>query len=158
MSAGIRVELEGLEDIEALLDSMSPRDSKKFISKATAEGAKYLKPKVVAETPWPAYKRAVTRGAAKRDKPAQIVKYDAKKAPFRHIMIGGSRDHSTKRVRGGKSGIQHFVDGGLEKFSRGHDVRGVTGTPVMDRVADRHGNAALDRVEDYLVKAFGLDE
>jgi len=128
-------------------------------SKALQEGAKYLKPKLKAETPWRSYKRAVTRGAAKKGvKPAQIVKYDAKKAPFRHIMVGGSRDHSTRLKRGGKHDLQIFEDGGITKYSRGHDVRGVKGDDTIRRVANRYGDSTLDRVEDYLVKAFGLDE
>jgi hypothetical protein len=155
---GLSIKLEGLEDIEALLESMSPRDAKRFMAKATAEGAKYLKPRVKAETPWRAYRGAVQAGQAKRNRPAGIVKYNPKKAPFRHIMLGGSKDHSTKRVRAGKSDIQAFTDGGVAKFSRGHDVRGVKGDPVIDRVADRYGDDALRVTEEYLVRAFGLDE
>lgn len=155
---GITIKFEGMEEIEALLEAMEPRDARKFMAKATAEGAKFLKPKVKAETPWRAYRQAVSAGAAKRDKPAGIVKYNPKKAPFRHIMLGGSEAHSTKRVRSNKSDIQAFTDGGVEKFSRGHDVRGVKGDPVIDRVADRYGDDALRVTEEYLVRAFGLDE
>lgn len=155
---GITIKLQGLEDIEALLDSMHPRDAKKFMGKATAAGAKYLKAKLKAETPWRSYKGAVTAGAAKRNKPAGIVKYNPKKAPFRHVMVGGSKDHSTKRVRANKSDIQTFTDGGIQRFSRGHDVRGVRGDNTIDRVADRYGDDALRVTEEYLVRAFGLDE
>jgi len=154
----IWVDVDGLGEIVELLERMDPKDAKRYQDKALAEGGKFLKPKLVAETPWPAYKRAVRRGTAKREKPAYIVKYDAKKAPFRAIMIGGSRAHSTHPIRSGKSDIQAFTDGGVKKFSRGHDVRGVRADNTIDRTADRYGDQALDRVEEYLVKAFGLDE
>lgn len=159
MSGKVWIEVEGLDSIVELLERMDKRDSKRYQTKALVEGSKYLKPKLKAETPWRVYRKAVKRGAAKKgEKPAQIVKYDAKKAPFRHIMIDGSRDHSTKRVRANKNDVQHFTDRGIEKFSRGHDVRGVKGDDTVRRVADRYGDTALDHVEAYLVKAFGLDE
>ena len=157
MSGKVWVEVQGLDEIVELLERMEPRDSKRYQNKALAEGGKYLKPKLAAETPWPKYKKAVTRGTAKRDKPAYIVKYNAKKAPFRHIMVGGSKDHSTKRVRAGKNDLQIFEDGGITKYSRGHDVRGVKADNTISRTADRYGDPTLDRVEEYLVKAFGLD-
>jgi hypothetical protein len=158
MTGKVWVEVEGLDEIVELLERMEPRDSKRYQSKALAEGGKYVKPKLAAETPWESYKRAVTRGAAKKDKPAYIVKYDAKKAPFRHIMVGGSRAHSTRPIRSPRKDLQIFEDGGITKYSRGHDVRGVTADNTIARTADRYGDPTLDRVEEYLVKAFGLDE
>jgi hypothetical protein len=155
---GIIIDVEGLEEISKLLDRMDIKDARKIIKKANAEGAKFLKPKLQAATPWPSYKRAVRRGPAKRDKPAAIVKYDIKRAPFRHLMVSGSRDHSTRRVRAGKSDIQAFTDGGTKKFSRGHPVRGIRGDDTIRRVADQYGDDALDHVERFLSRQFGLDD
>lgn len=158
---GLTIKLEGMEDIEALLDSMNPRDAKRFMQKAVNEGAKFLKPKVAAETPTgPGHfgyhlKKRVFRGPAKKDKPAAIVKYRSSRA---HWLLLGTKAHSTKRVRNNKSDIQSFTDGGVRKVSRGHDVPSVAANPVMSRVANRYGGGAMRLVEEYLVRAFGLDE
>ena len=154
----------GVKEVLDYLEQLGVRNSRKLLQKATADAAKkVLKPKVKSETPWQSYKRAVRAGAAKRDKPAGIVKYDSKRAPFRHIMMDGSEDHSTKRKRGvlvrlgKKKLIQAFDDGGTRKFSRGHEVSGVTGDPVITRVADQYGDDALEHVEDYLIRQLELD-
>jgi hypothetical protein len=158
---GLTIDIDGLEELDALLDVMSPRDSKKFLQKAVNEGAKFIKPKVPPETPLgPGHfgyhlKKRVFRGPAKKDRPAAIVKYRSSRA---HWLLLGTRGHSTKRVRDNKSDIQSFNDGGVQKFSRGHDVPSVAANPVMSRVADRYGGEAMSRVEEYLVRAFGLDE
>lgn len=156
--ASIDIEVQGLREVIGILDELDRRTGKKVLQKAVADSAKkVLKPKVKGATPWPSYKRAVRAGAAKREKPAGIVRYDAKRAPFRHIMLGGSRAHSTKRTRPGKKDLQAFDDGGTRKFSRGHEVSGVTGDPVITRIADQYGDEALEHVEDYLVRHLELD-
>lgn len=156
--AQIDVRIIGLSELVGWFEQFDKRTGKRVLQKAVADSAKkVLKPKVKTATPWPSYRRAVRAGAAKRDKPAGIVKYDAKRAPFRHIMLGGSQDHNTKRKRSGKSDIQAFDDGGVRKFSRGHQVTGVTGDPVITRIADRYGDDALEHVEDYLVRQLELD-
>lgn len=156
--AQIDIEVEGLREVIGLLDELDHRTGKKVLQKAVADSAKkVLKPKVKSATPWPSYVRAVRAGAAKREKPAGIVKYDAKRAPYRHIMIGGSEAHSTRRKRSGKSNLQAFDDGGTRKFSRGHEVSGVTGDPVITRIGDQYGDDALDHVEDYIVRHLELD-
>jgi len=154
----LTIRLEGMQAILDALDQLDPRKAKGVVAKATADAAKMvLKPRVIAATPWPKYRKAVTAGQAKRHKPAGIVKYNAKKAPFRHIMIGGSKAHSTRRKRPNKSDIQAWSAAGGERFSRGHHVHGVRGVPVIDQVADRYGDQALEHVADYLAKHFGLD-
>lgn len=156
--SSVQIHIIGLKELVELFEEMDRKTGKRNLQKAVADSAKkVLKPQVKAQTPWPSYKRAVRAGAAKRGKPAGIVKYDNKRAPFRHIMLGGSTDHRTKRVRPNKSDIQAFNDGGTEKFSRGHRVRGVTGDPVITRVADQYGDNALEHVEEYLLRQLKLD-
>lgn len=155
---GIIIDVEGLDEINELLDRIALKDARNILKKANAEGAKYLKPKLQAATPWPSYRRAVRRGPAKRDKPAAIVKYDIKRAPFRHLMVAGSREHSTRPIRAGKKATQAFDDEGTRKFSRGHEVRGITGDDTIRRVADQYGDDALQKVGDYLLMVFGLDD
>ena len=153
----VDIEVRGLKDVLKAIDKLDPKLQKKSLQKATADAAKkVLKPKVKAETPWPSMKRAVRAGVAKKEKPAGIVKYDPKRAWYRHILVGGSKAHSTKARRAG--GIQAFDDGGTRKFSRGHDVRGIKANPVISRVADQYGDAALDHVERFLSRQFGLDD
>lgn len=154
----IEVRILGVRELVEYFEQIDRKSGKSTLQKATSDAAKkVLKPRVKSATSWPSYRRAVRAGAAKREKPAGIVKYDAKRAPFRHIMLGGSVDHSTKRKRSGKSNIQAFDDGGVRKFSRGHNVRGVTGDPVITRIADQYGDEALAHVEDYLVRQLQLD-
>lgn len=154
MSVEIRV--LGVKELVEYFEEIERKTGRKDLQKATADAAKkVLKPKVKAATPWSSYKRAVRAGAARRDKPAGMVKYDAKRAPFRHLMLDGSSDHSTKSAK--KPTIQAFNDGGTRKFSRGHDVSGITGDPVITKVADQYGDDALDHVETYLLRALDLD-
>lgn len=155
----LSIEVRGMGEVLKALDKLDPKVGKRLLQKATAEGAKkVLKPKVKAESPWPSMKRAVRAGAAKKDKPAGIVKYDPKRAWYRAILIGGSKTHSTKAKRPGKGPIQAFDDGGTKKFSRGHEVRGIKANPVISRVADQYGDQALDVTERFLTRGLGLDD
>jgi hypothetical protein len=164
LAPSVDVQIEGMKDVMAALDKLDPKDQKKTIQKATADAAKkVLKPKVKAETPWPVMKRAVRAGSAKYEKPAGIVKYDNKRAWFRHFLVDGTKSHSTHpkphgRKARARSAIQAFTDGGVKKFSRGHDVSGIKSNPVIKRVADQYGDAALDHVERFLSRQFGLDD
>lgn len=153
MARGIIVEVTGLEDIDALLSSIEDtRGAKKILAKANAEGAKFLKPKVKAKTPLgPGHfgyhlRRRVVRGPAKRDKPAAIVKY---RDPRDHFLLLGTRPH---RIR-----FHDEVVRGVGKKEGSIQHPGATAYPVMSIVAKQYGNQALDRVEKYLVRAFGLD-
>lgn len=150
---GIIIEVEGLEDIDSLLDSIAnPRDAKRIIAKANAEGAKFLKPKVKTETPLgPAHfgrhlRNQVVRGPAKRDKPAAIVKY---RDPRKHFLLLGTKPH---RIRFHDEKVR-----GVAKDAGNIRHPGAKANPVMTRVADQYGDEALDRVERFLVRAFGLD-
>jgi hypothetical protein len=148
----VSIEVKGMKEVMAVLDRMDPRDSKKVMQKATADAAKkILKPAVIRATPWGRMKKAVSAGIAKKDKPAGIVKYDAKKAWFRHFLIGGTRSHS---VAPKKASVMAFDAGGARAFSRGHSVRGLRANPVISRVADQQGDRALDHVEKFLVREF----
>ena len=147
------VTVEGLKDIDALLDTMSPRDSKKFMQKATADGAKYLKPKVQQATPMgPGHfgvhmKKRVSAGIAKREKPAGIVKY---RVGYSHMLMSGTKPHRIRFHNQKEAGVPK--DGGNIRHPGGK------ANPVIDRVTEQHGSAAMDRVIAYLVRAFGLDE
>lgn len=122
--------------MQEALDRLDPKQANKTIGKATAEAAKkVLKPAVIAETKWRHAKRGVRAGAAKRDKPAGIVKYDAKRVPDRHWMLNGTA------VRRTKSGA-----------NRGRMI----GDPIISRVADAKDDQATDMVADYLTKALDL--
>jgi hypothetical protein len=151
-----RVEVKGMREVIDLLDRMDPKDRKKIVSKATADAAKkILAPKVKAATPWARMKAAVRARQVKKDKPGGIVLYDSKKAWFRHFLIGGTRAHT---VRPKRASVMAFDAGGTQGFSRGHEVRGLRSNPVISRVADQYGDDALEHVERFLVREFGLEE
>jgi len=159
-SSGLWVEVDkrDLEDIFALLEAMEPKDRKKFMQKATREGAKFLKPKVIAATPLgPGHfgvhaKKRVSFGAAKREKPAAIVKY---RIGYTHMILDGTSQHEIKPNK--KKAIR-FMVGGAPVFTSRVKHPGAKGNPVIDKVADQYGDEALDRVADYLLRAFGLTE
>lgn len=143
MSVEIKVDSR---EVMRALDRIDPKAGKQILQKATNVGAKYLKPKVVSETPTgPGHfgyhlKRRVVRGPAKRDKPAAIVKY---RSAREHFTLAGTKGHSTKRVRSNKKPYQRMPDGG---YSSGHQVSGAKANPIIRRVADQHGDRAMDLV------------
>ena len=159
-SSGLWVEVDkrDLEDIFALLEAMEPKDRKGFMTKALREGAKFLKPKVAAATPeGPGHfgyhlKKRVSYGVAKKEKPAYIVKYKAWYAP---MLLGGTKAHDIKPKN--KKALSFTVNGNrvATKIARHTEFKG---NPVIDKVADQYGDEALDRVADYLLRAFGLTE
>lgn len=150
----ISIEVKGLDEIMELLDRMEPKASNKLMLKATADAAKkVLAPQLRAATPWQRMKTAVRSGQAKRDKPAGIVRYDAKKAWFRHFLLGGTRAHAVNPKR---AQVMAWEEGGAKAFSEGHSVSGIRANPVISRVANQYGDEALEHVEDYLIRAFDL--
>ena len=164
LAPSVDVKIEGMKELMAALDKMDPKGGNRLLTKATADAAKkVLKPKVKAATPWRSMKSAVRAGAARYEKPAGIVKYDNKRAWYRPFLIDGTQSHSTKPgIHGRKAhprkAVQAFTDGGVKKFSRGHEVRGIKSNPVISRVADQYGDAALDHVERFMSRTFGLDD
>jgi len=151
----LQIKVDAHEVTEAL-DQLDRKGNRQTLQKAVGEGAKYLKPKVQAESRKVSKRmgRGVSAVKARRGTPASIVKY-TKLAWFAHFVIGGTRDHSTRRRKG--ITVQTFTDGGVQKFSQGHDVRGVKANPIITRVADREGDHALEIAENSIVKTLGLD-
>jgi hypothetical protein len=151
----LNIKVDAHEVTEAL-DQLDRKGNKQSLQKATTEGAKYLKPKLQAEARKVSRRmgRSVSARKARRGTPASIVKF-GKAAWFAHFVIGGTRSHSTRRRQG--ITVQAFTDGGVQKFSTGHEVRGVRPNPIVSRVADREGDNALEAAERSLVKVLGLD-
>lgn len=131
------IEARGLAEVLEVLDRLEPKAANKVLGKATAEAAKkVLKPAVKAETKWAHAKRGVRAGAARKEKPAGIVKYDAKRVPDRHWMLHGTKKRFTKKGA-----------------NRGRMV----GDPIISRVADANDDRALDVVAKYLETHLDLD-
>ena len=89
------------------LDALEPKQRRAAERKGTAKAAAFLKPKVQAAIPanFKRARKAVYRGAAKRDKPGAFVairggrkgQADApNRAFYRHWMLFGTRDRFTK--------------------------------------------------------------
>ena len=92
-------------------------------------------------------KKRVSFGTAKREKPAAIVKY---RIGYTHWIMDGTKPH---RIR--------FHDqkvAGVPKERGNIKHPGAKGNPVIEKVADQYGDEALNRVADYLLRAFGLTE
>lgn len=152
MPSAVEIEVRGLGDLQKQLDKMDPRNSRTLMGKATADAAKkVLKGPVKAKAGSLSQRLAysVRAGAARRDKPAGIVKFDNKRAWFRHFIIGGTRPH---RIR--------FPDQkarGVPKAQGNIRHPGTKAHPIIAEVADQYGSAALDQVERFLVRELELD-
>ena len=148
----VTIEVRGLDELLKHLDKMDPKGSRKLLGKATADSAKKVlkgPTKAKAGTISQRLAHSVRAGAAKREKPAGIVKFDAKRAWFRHLVIGGTKPH---RIR--------FPDQkarGVPKTQGNIRHPGARPNPVIAMVADRHGDAALDNLERFLIREFELD-
>ena len=135
------------EVLEAI-DKLEPKASNKTVAAATSEAAKYLKPRVKAGAPRGKTGRlakAVYRGRAKRDRPGAFVaiRGGKKGAFYRHMVVGGTKAHTTAK-RGGGGGLQPFAVGGDTIFSTSYSVSGAPAQPFVSQTADRYGAAALD--------------
>lgn len=152
MDNGIVLEVTGMRDLMDTLDKMDPKASRRLFDKATADAAKkVLKAPTKAKAAALSQRlgRSVRAGAARRDKPAGIVKFDNKRAWFRHFIIGGTRPH---RIR--------FPDQkarGVPKSQGNIRHPGTKAHPIIAEVADQHGDAALDHVERFMVRELELD-
>ena len=154
----MRIEIHGMAELLAQLERTDPKDGKRVMDKATADAAKkVLKAPVKAEAGKVSKRLAssVRAGAAKREKPAGIVRFDPKRAFFRHFVIGGTKDHSIKAK--GKKALA-YTQAGVTRYARDVDVRGVKANPIISRVADAYEDRTLDHVERYLSREFGLDD
>lgn len=138
--SGFQVKVDASEVLEAL-DDLEDRSAKKVMGKATKKAATFLAGKVRGLAPVgrnrkpgrKPLKRSVSARAAKRDKPGAVVVI---RAPHRHLVIRGT----------------------AERFTKSGASRGVMpANPFVDRAADMHGDAALDRAVNEIASALGLE-
>ena len=125
MSLVIRVDSKEVTDA---LDQLDGRDSSKALQKAVKKGGNYLAGKARPEAPIKPrrYKSTIRARNAKRDKPGVVV---SARHRLNVVIQGGTKDRYTK------SGAY-----------RGR----IKANPFMTRVADRHGDAALDQAQRAL--------
>lgn len=147
------VEIRGMKEVLQALDQLDEKTSKRTLQKATADAAKkVLKPKVKAKAaPISArLARATRAGASRKGKPAGIVKFDNKRAWFRHFVIGGTKAHKIR--------FHDEVLRGVPKKGGGSIKHpGAKPHPIIAEVADQYGDDALDHVERFLVRTLELD-
>jgi hypothetical protein len=125
-----------IDDKEVLdaLDDLSGRESSKALQTAVKKGGNYIAGKARPEAPLRPrrYRSTIRARAAKRDKPGVVV---SAKHWLNVIIQGGTKD----------------------RYTRAGAYRGrIRPNPFMTRVADRHGNAALDQAERALDDALKL--
>lgn len=125
MSLVIRVDTKEVTDA---LDQLDSRDSSKALQAAVKKGGNYIAGKARPEAPVRPrrYRSTIRARKAKRDRPGVIV---SAKHRLNVIIQGGTKDRYTK------SGAY-----------RGR----IRANPLMTRVADRHGDAALDHAQRAL--------
>lgn len=125
------IEINGVPAVRAMLAKWQDPALSKRAQAAAKVGATTLKAPL-QEAVRPLSKRmaaSVYVHVAKRDRPAYVVGHHRSKAFFWPFVIGGTKAHSTSARDGHRSG----------PF-----VRGVPAHPVVDKVAQEHGQQALD--------------
>lgn len=117
-----------------------------FKAPLKAEAAKYSKHLA----------RSVSVRMARRDRPATVVTFRPKIAFFRHMVIGGTKDHGPKKapllvfVPGWNPYIGASSHGVGNKVIRIGRVRGVPPNPIVDRVAAGYEGRAYDAMSRAL--------
>lgn len=155
MSVEIRVEDKALL---AALDAAEPKAGNKALLAGARAATKFLKPLVKAATPRGAsgkLRKAVYMGTAKRQKPGSFVGVRGKVAFYRHMVIGGTKAHSTAK-RNGTGGIQRWEVGGDVRYGPAHEVRGTPARPFIAETAQRYGDEALQIAEAAIAKTLNL--
>jgi hypothetical protein len=154
------VDVQGLAEIEAMLAQFKDPLLTKRAQRATRKGAN-----VLARPLRSAARRLSKRMAksvwvhiAKRDRPAMVVGHHRRDAYFWHMVIGGTKEHGTRRGK-----VLDFIPGwnkykGTPAPTRGYvttkRVRGVPAHPIVAQVAGQYGQAAMDAIANDL----GRDE
>jgi len=155
MSIEIRVEDKALL---AALDSVEPKAGNKALLAGARAATKFLKPLVKAAAPRGAtgkLGKSVYMGTAKRQKPGSFVGVREKVAFYRHMVIDGTKAHSTAK-RGGAGGIQRWQVGGDVRYGPAHEVRGTPARPFVTQTAERYGDEALQIAEAAIAKSLNL--
>lgn len=142
MTAQVDVKVDARDVLKAL-DDLEDRDATRVMARATKKSATFLaqKTRPLASVRKSGrrkpgakpLKRSISARAAKRDKPGAVV---VVRASHRHLVIRGT--------------ARRFTSSGAN--------RGVMpSNPFVDRAANLHGDAALDRAIDEIATALGLD-
>lgn len=135
----IEVSIVGAGGVHEMLGQYLDPTLTKRAQRATKAGATVLAaPLKAAVTPLSKRMgRSVYIHVAKRDRPAYVVGHHRRIAFFWHMVIGGTKAHSTA-ARDGHRG--------------GPIVQGVKASPVVAKVAQDYGSAAMDAVMADLSK------
>lgn len=142
------ITIRGLEELQDELRKMEPAPLKKTLQKGTAAGAKLLKPHAKAEAPKRTgrLRKSIVAQAAKRDKPASIVKVRTghSGAWYRHFVMQGTKAH---RIR--------FADqraAGVPKAQGNIRHPGAKANPFMERTQVRYEDAAAREAIETIEK------
>ena len=145
--SSVGISIRGIPEVQKALAQLDDKGDKAMLQKAATAGAKALKPYVVAAAPRGAtgkLKRSISARKAKRNLPAAVVSPRPKVAFYRHMVIGGTKDHGPRRAR---MLAWQTPDG--PAFAR--RVRGTPARPFVDegfRAGQSSAMAAIDKVID----------
>lgn len=72
----------------------------------------------------------------------------------------GTKDHNTRKIgEDGKPVTQHFFDEGVEKFSKGHDVKGIPALEIVKNTVQEFAPQVQEeyslRLREFLDKSVG---
>ena len=99
---GVNVQILGIPEVMAALDRIDDAGEKKVLQQAVTAGAKAMKPYVVAAAPRGAtgkLKRSISARQARRNRPAAVVSPRPKVAFYRHMVIGGTKEHGPRKAK-----------------------------------------------------------
>lgn len=146
----VMIDVRGVAEVQSYLAHVE-KGQKAVLQKATTAGAKAMKPFVQAAAPRGAtgkLRRSVSARQARRNRPAAVVGPRPKVAFYRHMVIGGTRDHGPRKAR-----ALAFQGPNGQVFAA--HVRGVKPRPfVAEGFAAGQGamNAAIDAVVDEAMR------
>ncbi len=141
----VSVDVRGDEEVIDYLHRVQT-GQRATLQKAASAGAKALKPFIQAAAPRGAtgkLRRSVSARKAKRDLPAAVVSPRPKIAFYRHMVIGGTKDHGPKNARV----MIWKAPGGVIVA---HHVSGTSARPFVDEGYQR-GKSAMDRAIDAVI-------
>lgn len=159
----VAIDIRGIAEVQSYLAKLDD-GQKATLQKAATAGARALKPFVVAAAPIAhgplppgrvrgALKRSISARQAARNRPAAVVTARPKIAFYRHMVIGGTKDHGPRKASVMVfQGNYDLLGGGTgEGAVVARRVRGTTPRPFMaEGFAAGQGamNAAIDKVID----------
>lgn len=144
------ISIKGLIETQQALAKLEEPALRKITQKATAAGAKALKPYVQRETPKRTgrMRKSVSAAQAKRERPASIVKFRKKVAFYRGWVIDGTKPHRIRFHDQKVAGVPKSQGNIQHPGAHANDIIG-----RASRAGERPAADAAEKVIDTYVRS-----